>query len=373
MDTARSSHNVGGKRRSTRVAEAVFLTVTGIDGNGQPFVEQTGTLELSFHGCKCFSKHPVTKNSRLTLEIPSQQARSHPQRLLCRVAWVRKSRGLRGLFQMGLELESSGSVWGLASPPEDWQQLAAPGESDAPAFEREMQELLALVESGTYYELLRVTSQSSRSEIKSNYYELVRKFHPDRHMDQPEWMQPLHKLMDTITLAYKTLTDEPARKKYDKRLAASGTFALGRHRSEMQQSAEECLEKARECIRAQNYGGSILWLRKAVYLEPASSKYRALLARTLSAMPQYRREAIEHYQQVIELDPLNATAHFQLAELYEEMKLPWRARPHYQRVLEIDPENSKSRERLRLLDAQAGKTGTRKRTLTERIFSHSRK
>jgi curved DNA-binding protein CbpA len=307
------------------------------------------------------------------LEIPGQQVNPCPQRIQGRVAWVRKSRGLRGVFQVGLELESPGNVWNLASPPEDWQQLAAPGEPDAPALEREMQQLLLLAESGTYYELLHVTSQLPRSQIKHNYYELVRKFHPDRHMDQPEWTQSLHKLMDTITLAYKTLTDEPARKKYDKRLAASGTFALGRHRSEKQQTAEECLEKARECFRAQNYGGSILWLRKAVYLEPGSTKYRALLARALSAMPQYRHEAIQHYQQVIELDPLNTAAHFQLAQLYEEMKLPWRARPHYQRILEIDPENSKSSERLRLLDAQAGKAGTRKRTLTERIFSHPRK
>ncbi len=373
MDTTRPTHNASGIRRSTRVAEAVFVTVSGIAADGQPFEEQTATLELSFHGCKYFSRHPVPQDSRLTLEIPGQRASSPPRRFQGRVAWVRRSQGLTGLFQVGLEFESPGNVWALASPPADWQQWASPDESDALAFERQMERLLALVESGTYYQLLRVTSDSPRAQIKRSYRELARKFHPDRHMDHPEWKQPLHKLMDAITLAYKTLSDEPAREKYDKRLAKSRAFALGRHKSGVQQSAEECMQKAQECFRAQNYGGYILWLRKAVYMEPQSSKYRALLARSLSAMPQYRREAIEHYQQAIEFDPLNATTHFQLAELYEEMRLPWRARPHYQRVLEIDPGNSKAGERLRLLDVAVGKKGTGKRTFIDRFFSHSPK
>jgi tetratricopeptide (TPR) repeat protein len=371
MDTARPAHNAKGKRRSTRVAHAVFLTVTGIDGDGQPFVEETGTLELSLHGCRYFSKYEVPKNSGVVLEIPNQQAGSHPHRFRGRVAWVRKSRKLSRLFQVGVELEAPGNVWALSNPPEDWQQPSVLRESDVHVLERELKELLALAEKGTYYELLRVTSNSPRSQIKRNYYELARRFHPDRHMARLEWTQPLHKLMDTITQAYKILTDETARKKYDERLAESGTFTLGRQKSDLQKTADECLEKARECLRAQNYGGSILWLRKAVHIEPESSKYHALLARSLSAVPQYRREAIEHFQQALELDPLNTTAHLQLAALYEEMKLPWRARAHYQKILEILPEDKKARERLHLLDAAAGKRDAGKRTFIDRLFSDS--
>jgi len=371
MDTARSAYD-STKRRSTRVAQAVLLKVAGIDGDGQPFEEQTGTLELSFQGCRYFSRHAVPVNSWLTLEIPNQEGSSLPHRYRARAAWVRKSRSLRGLFQVGVEFEAPGNVWGLANPPQDWRQPSVPRESEAPAFERDMKELLALAGTGTYYQLLQVTSDSPRSQVRRSYYELMRKFHPDRHMDRAEWTQPLHKLMDTITLAYRTLTDETARRQYDQRLVASGTFALGRQ-NELQKTAEECLEKARECYRAQNYGGTILWLRKAVDIEPTSSKYRALLARSLSAVPAYWREAVEHFQKAIEIDPFNTTVHFLLAELYEKMKLPWQARVLYQKVLEIDAENDKAREQLRLLDAAAGKKGSRKRAFLDRLFSPSSK
>jgi len=61
------------RRRSTRVSEAVFLKVTGSDGDGQSFLEQTGTIELSFQGCRYFSRHAVPKDSWLMLEIHEER------------------------------------------------------------------------------------------------------------------------------------------------------------------------------------------------------------------------------------------------------------------------------------------------------------
>jgi tetratricopeptide (TPR) repeat protein len=192
-------------------------------------------------------------------------------------------------------------------------------------------------------------------------------------MDHADWLPPLHKIMEAVTLAYKTLTDEAARRKYDERLSASSAYALGQRPSEVQRTAEECLEKARECFKAQNSGGTILWLRKTVEMEPGSSKYHALLARALSAVAPYRREAVEHYEKALEIDPWNTSAHLQLGALYEGLKLPWRARPHYQKVLEIDADNAKAQERLRLLDAKPGGKGEKKRALMDRILHPSSK
>jgi Flp pilus assembly protein TadD len=252
-----------------------------------------------------------------------------------------------------------------ATPPPDSRKPEVSDAPDEAAFEREMKELLALAETGTYYQLLRVTAESPRAQARLSFHEIVRKFHPDLHMDHVEWMQTLHKIMETATLAYRTLTDDTARRKYDERLAAHGTFTLGRKQSELQRTAEECMQKARECFRAQNTGGVILWLRKAVEIEPESFKHRALLARALSAMEPFRREAVEHFEKALEINGSNTNVRFQLAALYEEMKLPWRARLHYQKVLEIDRDNTKAQERLRLLDAE---TGMSKRSFIDRIF-----
>jgi tetratricopeptide (TPR) repeat protein len=361
------------KRRSTRVAACVFLRVRGIDENGQQFMEETGTLEVSSRGCKYFSRYSPATNSWLTLELSKEGETSAVQHFRARVAWLRKSRNLRGLFQVGVEFEPAGNVWGLANPPGDWRQSDITRAPDAATIQREMNERLTLAETGTYYQLLRLTSDSSRSQVRHSYYEFVRQFHPDRHMDHPEWTQPLHKLLEVATLAYKTLTDETLRQKYDERLAASGTFTLGRQQNEFQKTAEECMEKARDSFRAQNPGGAILWLRKAAEIEPNSHKYHALLARALSAVAPFRREAVEHFEKALEIDPWSTAVRFQLAELYENMKLPWRARAEYQKVLEMDAGNSKARERLRLLDDETPEKSLGKRNLIDRLFRHSPK
>jgi hypothetical protein len=64
---------------------------------------------------------------------------------------------------------------------------------------------------------------------------------------------------------------------------------------------------------------------------------------------------------------------FQLATLYEEMKLPWRARLQYEKILEIDAENSKARIRLRVLDTEPSKNAASKQFLIDRLFGHSTK
>jgi len=357
-----------GRRRSTRVAQAVFLNVAGLDADGLPFEEQTGTMELSFHGCRYFSRHDVLKNSWLTLQGISSEGVSPLPHFRARVVSVRKSQRLPGLLQVGVELEAPGNVWGVASPPVDWRESSVPRETIV--FEREMQELLALAATGTYYQMLRVTSNSSRAQIRSAYYELVRKFHPDRHMDHPAWTAQPQKITDSAGVAYKTLTGGASHGAYDEKLAGSGAFTLGEQKSQIRKTAEECAAKGRECFRARNYGGAILWLREALEIEPWSAKYRAMLARSLAPVPQYRREAIEHFEKAIEIDPLNTSAHLHLAELYEEMRLPWRAHPHYKKILEIDPGHSKARERLSAAVSVAGGAAAKKpSTLMNRFFT----
>jgi hypothetical protein len=108
------------KRRSTRIVQAVPITVTGVDALGQPFKERTTTVMVNCHGCKYQSKHYVPKNSIVTLEIARPQAGGPARSVQGRVVWVQRPRTVRELFQIGLEFEIAGNVWGIAFPPEDW-------------------------------------------------------------------------------------------------------------------------------------------------------------------------------------------------------------------------------------------------------------
>ncbi len=113
------------KRRSSRIVQAVPLTVTGVDALGRPFVERTSSLIINCHGCRYQSKHYVLKNMWVMLEIPHAETGQAPRQVRGRVAWIQRPRTVRQLFQVALELELPGNVWGIGFPPEDWAGFPA--------------------------------------------------------------------------------------------------------------------------------------------------------------------------------------------------------------------------------------------------------
>jgi len=233
-----------------------------------------------------------------------------------------------------------------ARPGQAAQPDAVAEASGISPFERELNSALDLARKGTYYQLLGVSPDSSAKQIKQSFYALAQKFHPDHHMESPERMGRLKELMGVATSAYKTLADGVARAKYDSRIEASGVHSLRRTKTTSQETIEQCFGHATECLRAGNFVGSIVWLRKCAEMAPEEARYHALLARSLSGVTQYREEAIEEFERAIALDPLNTVPYLQFAELYESMELPSRACLLYAKVLEINPLHAKARERL---------------------------
>jgi tetratricopeptide (TPR) repeat protein len=222
--------------------------------------------------------------------------------------------------------------------------------NDVKKFEEEIRALLDLAGKATYYELLGVTATSPPDLVKENFHRMARKFHPDRHMGHSEWLGLLQDLMARLTIAYKTLVDDQKRAAYDKQLTATGAFTLGQGKTESEETVDDCLTRAKQALRARNFAGSILWLRKCVEIAPSVANHHAMLARSLAAIPQYRQDAVRHFSLAIELDQWNTSTYFQFGELYEVMRLPWRAVPLYRRILEIDPEHTKAIERLAILE-----------------------
>ena len=231
--------------------------------------------------------------------------------------------------------------------------VSAQGEEAARLrFEREIMHLIELTGKHTYYQILGVTSESSRNQIKKRYYSLARKFHPDNYMGNRELIKPLEDMMTVITEAYKTLGSEQNRTAYDKCLAAKGSFSMHREKTAIEESVEEWLKRANECVRAKNFVGSIVWLRKCLEAAPAQALYHAMLARSLGTLPQYRNEAIEHFRHAIDLDPWKEPVYVQFAELFERMQLTGRAGAVYSKLLEINPAHAMARERLAALETE---------------------
>jgi len=122
------------RRRSERVSRSLPVIVRGIDLLGQPFEERTSTLALNLHGCRYASKHHLPKNTWVTLEVPQAGPRRHVR---ARVAWIQRPHSVREFFQIAVELESAANIWGLTSPPADWQVQEGPAYSYPEALQQE--------------------------------------------------------------------------------------------------------------------------------------------------------------------------------------------------------------------------------------------
>jgi hypothetical protein len=134
-DSAADAKFEAQKRRSARISQAVPVTVTGVDALGRPFQERTSTVVVSCHGCRYQSKHYVLKNMWITLEVPHSEANRQPRSVRARVTWIQRPHTVRELFQIGVELEVPGNLWGIAFPQHDWFPFPEQGESEIPAAE----------------------------------------------------------------------------------------------------------------------------------------------------------------------------------------------------------------------------------------------
>jgi hypothetical protein len=114
------------RRRSTRVAQALPIIVQGEDSNGRPFKEHTFTVSINCFGCRFQSKHNLTKDSRVTLQIPHRVPGKPARVSRGRITWVTPPRSTHERYQIGVELESTGNIWGMAFPPDDWFAYSEP-------------------------------------------------------------------------------------------------------------------------------------------------------------------------------------------------------------------------------------------------------
>jgi hypothetical protein len=108
------------KRRSTRLDQAIPITVGGADAFRAPYLEHVSTLAVSCHGCRYQSKYDVLPGDVVYLELnkPDQERATYTTRahVKCIERMVNKDHP----FEIAVELEAPGNIWGIAFPPEDW-------------------------------------------------------------------------------------------------------------------------------------------------------------------------------------------------------------------------------------------------------------
>jgi hypothetical protein len=109
------------KRRSSRIEKAVPLAVQGMDAFRVPYREEVTTVTISCHGCTYQMKHEVLPGQIVVLAM-GQRAKGYSEcSSRARVKWIQKlNTATDPAYDVAVEFEIAGNIWGITSPPEDW-------------------------------------------------------------------------------------------------------------------------------------------------------------------------------------------------------------------------------------------------------------
>ena len=212
--------------------------------------------------------------------------------------------------------------------------------------------------AATFYEILDVSPNASNAEIKSVYFSLAKRFHPDLFHRQTE--DSIHRRIQNaftkLAHAYETLKDDKAREVYNfklgKGLAATSQNKLSADASsrigmsgEIEKQASEYFEQGFSYLMEENYDDAIQMLARASHLAGNNARYRAYHGRALAGNKNTYRQAETEFQAALRLDD-NADYRLMLAELYINIGLLKRAEGELIRVLEKAPNNWEARSLL---------------------------
>jgi curved DNA-binding protein CbpA len=222
----------------------------------------------------------------------------------------------------------------------------------------------------SYYDVLGVETTAAATELKSAYYDLARRFHPDRFRKAaPALLPRLESAFARITQAYDTLRDDQLRASYNAKLQArrkaqqiaDATAKPTTPKSEpvdttpavpVIPAAERAASDFKEGLAALEQGQRKLaagLFASAARLVPNEPRYRAYYGQILAAQENTRRAAEAELQAAIRLDPGNADYRVMLAQLFRDLGFAIRAKGEAERAVAADPNNRKARDLLREL------------------------
>jgi molecular chaperone DnaJ len=225
----------------------------------------------------------------------------------------------------------------------------------------------------SYYDVIGVESTAGPDELKSAYYDLARRYHPDRFRKaEPALLTRLESAFARITQAYDTLRDDDLRANYNAKLqarrkaqqiadtkpkpvapTAEPTAKPDTASAEPQISAaERAANDFKEGYAALEQGQRSVatgLFASAARLAPNEPRYRAFYGQMLAGQENTRRAAEAELQAAIKLDPGNADYRVMLAQLFRDLGFTIRARGEAARAVSADPNNRKARDLLREL------------------------
>lgn len=86
-----------------------------------------------------------------------------------------------------------------------------------------------------YYEILGISFDANKDEIKKSFRNLAKKYHPDKNKDNKE----AYRKFQEVSEAYEILGSEDSKKKYDEKLASFRTKNSNEHKEKSRTSSNK--------------------------------------------------------------------------------------------------------------------------------------
>jgi len=202
-----------------------------------------------------------------------------------------------------------------------------------------------------HFEVLDVPRDAKTEQIREAYFELAKRFHPDRvrPLGVDELTDKAEEVFRKLNEAHTTLTDEERRHEYEAELDGGGDSSV---RAALQ--AEVAFQKGLVLFRKKRFRDAREQFKESVRLAPSEGEHLAWVARCVFSDPRTDREKMlpklkQQLLEAVNISPRSPACHYFLGEVYLALDDTKRAMTCFNRTIEINPNHVDAERHLRII------------------------
>ncbi len=241
---------------------------------------------------------------------------------------------------------------------------AAPARVDSPelaAFKVEIRERAANG-NADYYELLGVAVDAVPAVIQGAFFQLAKKWHPDRlGPDLADVRDLATKVFARMSEAHQILSDASRRKEYDDLRKNGGGSAEEQEQVQRVIRAATAFQKAEVLMKRNNHAAALDEARRALELDPTQADYIALLAWVEATQLNANLDDIlSRIDKAQRMEPNNVRIRWYRGSILKRQGKNGKAVGDFRFIVENDPRHVDAQREIRLYEmrkAEQRRTG----------------
>jgi curved DNA-binding protein CbpA len=244
-----------------------------------------------------------------------------------------------------------------ASPP-PFRPVESPEQA---AFRAEIRERAARG-GESYYDLLGVAPDAIPSVIQGAFFQLAKKWHPDRlGPDLADVKDLATKVFARMSEAHQILSDPSRRKEYDEVRKDGGGSAEEQEQVQRVIRAATAFQKAEVLMKRNNMAAALEEAKKALELDPSQADYIALLAwLEASQLNPNLDDIFGRIEKATRMEPNNTRIRWYRGLILKRMGKNGKAVGDFRFIVENDPRHVDAQREIRLYEmrrAEMRRTG----------------